>query len=72
MLAVETDDKKIRAKINRFIRELAELLREIEELIGNNTWEIIGQYDDYKPYFDEQTIALESAIQKFKEEQVSG
>jgi len=70
--AVETDSKKIRVKINRFRQDLADLLREIEELINTSAWEIIGQYDDYKPYFDEQTIALEAAIQKFKEEQVSG
>ncbi len=69
--AVETDSKKIRVKINRFRQDLADLLKEIEDLINTDTWEIIGEYDDYKPYFDKQTIALEAAIQKLKEEPVS-
>lgn len=70
--AVETDSKKIWVKINRFRQDLADLLREIEELINTSAWEIIGQYDNYTPYFDEQKVALQAAVQKFKMEQVSG
>ena len=63
-----TDSIGIEERINRFKQELADLLREIDNLINKPAWKIIGEYDDYGFYFDQQKEVIGREIERLREE----
>ena len=63
-----TDSIGIEERINRFRQELTDLLREINNLVNQPAWKIIGEYDDYGFYFDQQKEAIKSEIERLQEE----
>ena len=63
-----TDSIGIEERINRFKQELVDLLREIDNLINKPAWKIIGEYDDYAFFFDQQKEVIEREIERLREE----